>query len=99
MGNWLFKRAPVPAFPSKCPEEGQKRQDVVHCLLILILQEREKRPSFWTHCFFSYFSIGANGACPQSSNMQFGANNGNYLRQDTTVIERLKFLLSETWTV
>lgn len=33
--------------------------------------------------------------CPQPCNMKFGANNGNYLRQDTTVLQRLKFLLSE----
>lgn len=33
--------------------------------------------------------------CPQPCNMKFGANNGNQLRQDTTVLQRLKFLLSE----
>ena len=55
--------------------------DVTHCLLILILWEREKSLSLCTGFTFSHFSICANGACPQPSNTSLGTNNGNYWRQ------------------
>lgn len=69
--------------------------DVEHWLLILSLWERKESPSLWARFTFSLVLVFVPVVCPQPCNMKFGANYGNYLRQDTTVLQRLKFLLSE----
>lgn len=96
-----YLRGPPP-FLSSVLKVDRRAWDVPYCLLILVLWEGQKSPPLKTILsldvlsIFSCVSIYADGTCPQSSNKQFGAKNGNYLKQETTISQRLKSLLSET---